>query len=294
MIDTKDLLIFQTVARTGSFSKAAQELCYVQSNITGRIHKLEEQFKTTLFHRHGRGVILTSTGKTLLSYVGQILNLLNESQRMIQDEENTSGSLSIGATDITTAVRIPSIISDFHDHYPDVHLSLKTGYTKKLVDSVLKYEIDGAFITGPIDHPEIFSEVMVDEKVVLIHSFKEQMKSISDLCGKTLLVFGHGCTYRLMLENCLQENGIIPSNKIEFGTIEGMLGCVKAGLGATVVPEIIYQQLKDEKQIFCCPLPEKYSKVQTVFIRRKSVHEFLALKNFLKSAKNVVNKEGRF
>src|SRR5699024_5600005 len=72
-MEIKDLLIFQCVAHHGSISKAANELCYVQSHVTARIKSLESKLETQLFHRHSRGTTLNSEGKKLLSYSQKIL-----------------------------------------------------------------------------------------------------------------------------------------------------------------------------------------------------------------------------
>ncbi len=54
-MESGDLKIFQAVAREGSITKAAQMLNYVQSNVTARVHKLEEDLNIRLFHRTNRG-----------------------------------------------------------------------------------------------------------------------------------------------------------------------------------------------------------------------------------------------
>ena len=77
-MNTKDLLIFQTVANKGSINKAAEELNYVQSNVTSRIQKLEEELNTKLFHRHKRGITLTNEGNALFPYAQKIISLTEE------------------------------------------------------------------------------------------------------------------------------------------------------------------------------------------------------------------------
>ena len=62
-MELKDLEIFQTVAEKGTITEAAKVLNYVQSNVTARIHKLEEELNTVLFNRHRRGMTLTTEGK---------------------------------------------------------------------------------------------------------------------------------------------------------------------------------------------------------------------------------------
>lgn len=63
LMEFKDLEIFQVVAQTGTITEAAKKLSYVQSNITSRIQKLENELNTALFNRHSRGMTLTPEGK---------------------------------------------------------------------------------------------------------------------------------------------------------------------------------------------------------------------------------------
>lgn len=65
-MEISDLKIFQTVAKEGSITEAAQILNYVQSNVTTRIQDLENQLKVPLFRRSNRGMTLTPAGENLL------------------------------------------------------------------------------------------------------------------------------------------------------------------------------------------------------------------------------------
>ncbi len=71
-MEINDLIIFKTVANKGSISKAAQELGYVQPNVTERIKKLEEELETQLLHRSSKGVSLQPSGAILLEYADKM------------------------------------------------------------------------------------------------------------------------------------------------------------------------------------------------------------------------------
>jgi LysR family transcriptional regulator, cell division regulator len=71
-MDSPDLKVFETVARTGSITKAALQLHTVQSNVTARVRLLEHELGVPLFQRHSRGVTLTAAGRELLPYATRI------------------------------------------------------------------------------------------------------------------------------------------------------------------------------------------------------------------------------
>ena len=76
-MESLELRIFREVAQESSISKAAENLNYVQSNITAHIKRLEEELGTILFIRHGKGVTITADGEKLLNYANSILELID-------------------------------------------------------------------------------------------------------------------------------------------------------------------------------------------------------------------------
>ncbi|MBC5638718.1 hypothetical protein H8S33_18260 [Ornithinibacillus sp. BX22] len=73
----------------------------------------------------------------------------------MQANQIPSGSLAIGSMETTTAVRLPYLPTNYHNDYPDVDLTLKTSSTEQNIQAVLQYELDGAFVAGPIGNPEL-------------------------------------------------------------------------------------------------------------------------------------------
>jgi len=72
-MDVADLRIFEAVARLGAINRAATELNTVQSNVTTRIRKLEDDLGAALFDRHSRGVTLTAAGRRLGGTLERVL-----------------------------------------------------------------------------------------------------------------------------------------------------------------------------------------------------------------------------
>jgi DNA-binding transcriptional LysR family regulator len=154
-MESGDLRIFQAVAREGSITKAAQMLNYVQSNVTNRIQYLEVQLKTPLFRRSNRGMTLTPAGENLLGYADKILTLMDEAVKSTQYSDHPAGPLRIGSIETTAVIHLTPLLAEYQSRYPDVNVSLITGVTHALLQKVLDYELDGAFVYGPIDHPDI-------------------------------------------------------------------------------------------------------------------------------------------
>lgn len=274
-MDLQALKIFKSVAELGSISQAAQKLNYAQSNITTRIQQLETSFETTLFFRHHRGVTLTAKGKVLLAYTEKIFRLIDETSKVMKDHQIPRGPLIIGSMETTAAVRLPSLLSKYHHDYPEVELTLKTGPTEENIQGVLRYELDGAFVAGPVEHSHLIQQTVAEEELVLItDTVHPPLSSIKDIQNRTLLVFRSGCSYRAKLEQWLHQEGIVPNKTMEFGTLEALLGCVSAGLGISLLPFSTVEPYVQHEKIRYHSIPSMFSTVETVFIYRKN--EFMS------------------
>jgi LysR family transcriptional regulator, cell division regulator len=281
-VELIDLLTFSAVARTGGITRAAEELNTVQSNVTQRVKALEAEIGTALFERHSRGMTLTGAGRRLLPYAQRMAALSREAVLAAREDGEPKGPLSIGSMETTAAVRLPNLLADFHRRFPAVRLTLRTATTADLVAGVLDGSLDGAFVAGPIAHADLASTVAFREELVLVTA--QHIKSLAELraatleSGPTALVFRTGCTYRQRLEQVLTEFGWPSATRFELGTLDGMIGCVAAGMGVTLLPRAVVGK-NDNVSIHAIGAAQ--SRVETLFITRRAAHEYSAVRGFV-------------
>ncbi|HWL25193.1 MAG TPA: LysR family transcriptional regulator [Ureibacillus sp.] len=278
-MEFKDLEIFQMVAEKGTVSKVAKEFNYVQSNITSRIQKLESELNTPLFNRHRRGMTLTPEGKKLLSYSKQILLLTDEMKKAVQNKNEPTGKLEIGT--VETVYHLPIILSTYIKKYKNVDLSLFTGVTENLEEEVVNHKLDGAFVTESEFHPDLISHEVFQEELVLISDMRDL--TIEKLKNEPFLCFSEGCGYRARLETWYKDQSITPKKVLEFGTLETILRSVAMGLGVSFVPKSAVSHMEQSRLIQCHTLPDKYSKIKTVFIRRADTYLTSTIEKFIET-----------
>ena len=259
--------IFLSVAQNGSISKAAEELHYVQSNVTARIKHLEERLETPLFHRKSKGVVLTTSGHLLLDYAKRIIRLAKEAEATLTDQNEPKGKLLIGSMETTAAIRLPSLLAAYHRTYPQIELNLVTGPSEVSIKRLVDFEVDGALVAGEINQELLVAEKAFDEELVLIAP--SSVTEIGQLKSMTILVFRSGCSYRVQLERWLRYTGNIPYKIMELGTIEGILGCIAAGMGISFLPRSVIEAKNDQKTFSLIPLPEDFSRMTTWFVMRR-------------------------
>jgi DNA-binding transcriptional LysR family regulator len=281
-MDIGSLRIFRAVAAEESVSRAADKLNCVQSNVTARLRQLEDELGALLFYRKKRGMILTPAGKTLLIYADKVIQLMNEAEIAVRETGAVSGSITIGATESAAAVRLPPVLSKYHRDYPEVEITISTGRTEGLIRSVLDYRLDAAFVTGCVEHPEVEQKVFVTEELVMVT--ESCITSIKAVEKPTLLVSSLGCPYRAVLENWLRQSGIMPYKIMEFGTLEGIIGCVSAGMGITVFPKSIIVNLNYLDKVNMLPMPAELANMPITFIRRRDALLTKAMSMFIETA----------
>jgi LysR family transcriptional regulator, cell division regulator len=283
-MDAGDLRVFEAVARLGGMNRAAHELNTVQSNVTSRIRLLEKEVGVPLFKRHSRGVALTNAGERLLPYAMKVAGLLTDAKRAVKDDGRPKGPLRIGSLETTAAYRLPPLISRYGASYPAVDLSLKTATNLGLIEDVLNHELDGAFVCGPLDHPDLNQTVVFHEELVIATAVgRKKFSSTVDNGALKILVKGQGCAYRERLEDMLARRSINIS-RIEFGTLDAIVGCVAAGLGETLLPQSVLAPAVKDKRVEIHRLPPAESKVETLFVTRRDAFVSSALAAFLEIA----------
>jgi DNA-binding transcriptional LysR family regulator len=286
-MDASDLRVFEAVARLGGMSRAASELHTVQSNVTARIRTLEEEVGAALFQRTSRGVVLTAAGRRLLPYAERVARLLVEAWRAVADDGNPKGPLAIGSLETTAGLRLPSMLAAYAEAYPDVDLELATGTTCELVEAVLAYRLEGAFVCGPISHPELKEERTFREELVIVTA--RSVRRLDDALRRSevkIVVFRPGCSYRQRLENILAARGVVGVRCLQFATIEGILACVGADVGLTLLPRAIVAPAMELGRVAVHELAPGDAWVDTVFIRRRDTSVSSSLTAFLELARN--------
>jgi DNA-binding transcriptional LysR family regulator len=281
-MDADDLRVFEAVARLGSMNRAAVELNTVQSNVTGRIRALEAELGVALFHRHARGVSPTEAAQRLLPYARRVQRLLADARRAAQDDGTPAGPLVIGSLETTAAIRLAPLLAAFASAYPEVDLSLRTGTTCELIDEVLGHRIEGAFVCGPVDHPELEADAVFREELVALTA--PGIVRLADLVATgdfRIVVLRAGCSYRLRLEAWLAKRGSVGIRVLEFGTLEAILAFVGAGLGMTLLPRALVENARRIGQVGVHTLPPEDAMVETVFVRRRDGYLSSALDAFL-------------
>jgi DNA-binding transcriptional LysR family regulator len=267
-------------------NKAASELNTVQSNVSSRIRSLEDELGVALFQRSAKGVQVTPAGRRILPFAARLSKLLTDASSAARDDGHPKGVMEIGTLETTLALRLPQLIARFAKAYPEVRPVVRTGTTCSLIQDVLDCKLEGAFVVGPVNHPELHTEVAFREELVLITS--PTMLRIDDVAlveNLKTVVFRLGCSYRQRLDTLLTQLGVLAPEPLEFGSIEAIIACVSAGVGITLLPRGVIADAARAGLVAVHELPAELAHVETVFVRRLDGYFSSALATFLQSVR---------
>jgi len=276
-MDNTALRMFRAVARTGSMAAAAEAVHSVPSNLSARIRKLEDEMGTALFLREPRGMRLTPAGELFLDYAERILALSDEARVAVDELVGQGGVLRLGSMETTAAVRLPPLLAQFTAAHPKVRLTLSTGNSESMTQAVLDRQVDLAFVGGPVRHDRIVGHPVFVEELVL--AVPVGVTSIEQANTRTMLVFRAGCAYRARTEAWLRRRGEPPRQVMDFGTLDGLLGCVAAGMGVSLLPRAVVDRPHLAGQVAALSIADPY--VETWAIAHRDAVPTRAMREFL-------------
>lgn len=234
---------FHAVATEGSFTAAGNALRVGQPTITRQVKDLEEHFGVELFHRRGRRVHLTPTGRSLLEVTRRLFTLETEARGVLDAAGSfRTGRLQIGAMG---PYELTEMLARFHERYPALELSVKFGNSQKLLEGLLDFSADIA-VLAQMEPDEHFYTMLYSKTPLIVfvntdHPWaKKASVRLKDLEGQNLILREPGSTTRRTLEAALARAGVTIKPAMEIGSREAIWWAVVQGLGIGVVSEAAF------------------------------------------------------
>lgn len=245
-MEVRQLQIFRILAEELNFTRTAEKVHTVQSNVTAQIRALEDELGVPLFDRLGRRVALTDAGRNFLPFASQALAAMDHGQRALRTGAEPSGPLRIGAAESQLTYRLPEVMRAFHRRFPHVELIFSQHSTATVALDLEAGKFD-MVIHGdnlPPSSSSLKSCRLRTERILLLSDANHPLASQAtvkpaDLAGLNLLLTEAGCSYREKLDRALALANIRPGNVTEFSSVEALKQCIALGMGLGLLPEIV-------------------------------------------------------
>lgn len=245
-MEMRQLQMFVAVSEELSFTRAAERVHTVQSNVTSQIKNLEEDLGARLFDRFPRRLALTDAGARFLPYAQRVLATLDEGERAVKFGNVPCGPLRIGAPESIVTYRLPPALRVFRQRCPNVELVIRPSIEWPLTELLQSGECDLAIrLVDTIGKKEkaLRWRPLGTEHIVLVTAPCHPLAArkpvrLIDLQGHVLLLTETACPYRRKLERILSANAVKPQTMLEFTSVEAIKQCVLLGMGIALLPEM--------------------------------------------------------
>lgn len=244
-VDVRRLRYFLAVAEELHFGRAAERLHIAQPALSRQIASLEAGIGALLFDRTRSNIHLTAAGEALLPRARDILARVADAARVARRAaEGTVGVIQVGFVGSATFSILPGIFNAYRAHHPDVELVLHAMNTAELRLALIDRSIDVAFARPGIQDPEIVSEVVQREALVVALSENDPLAdqnyiALKDLALRPFILYPRQPRPSFadhILELCRAE-GFAPEVAQETLEIQTALSLVTVGAGVSIVPE---------------------------------------------------------
>jgi DNA-binding transcriptional LysR family regulator len=245
-MELAQLEAFLQVAHHRSFSRAAEALFLTQPSVTARIQSLERELGERLFERSGRSVSLTDAGIAFIPHAQRALTAVQEGADAIDAVRHGEvGSIRIGASSSIGTYMLPSVLQQFRQRRPGVHVNLTTGQTEDVVERLLSGLIHIA-ICRLTQHPEFESIHLYNDELKLVvsanHKFTQAGEvSLADAAREPFLFFDRNSSYHSLVYTMFLRSGVAPESVMESDSMEVIKHMVERGLGVAVLPVVSVQ-----------------------------------------------------
>ncbi|MFC5449204.1 LysR family transcriptional regulator [Paenibacillus aestuarii] len=247
MMELRQLEYFIQICKSGSLTKAKEQLGVTQPTLSQQIRVLEDEYNTLLFNRVGRGVELTEAGRILLNKGNSIMKLLEEARNKICGQNHiTRETLTISCCPSEMEYLAPTFLR-FHQKYPNTQLKIIEAEDVEL--HLQEHRVDIGITSNPIsNHLVVPTHLYRQEMALLLHTshpmadkvsipFRalKQMNSITFLGQYKSLIDMYGLSCGFTLESM-----------IETTSASLLIHWVRQGHGAALLPNSLIRSLNDD------------------------------------------------
>jgi aminoethylphosphonate catabolism LysR family transcriptional regulator len=231
---------FLAVAQAGGFTAAAARLNVSQPTLTAQVRLLEEQYGVELFHRIGRGVKLTGTGRRLLELTGPLAAIESDAIHLLKDAGDLrTGRLTLGAVGPYQAT---DMLSAFGRRFPAMEVQVRFGNSETVLRELLDFRTDVAVLAHFADDPRLFGIPFSRAPVVVFvprgHRFARRKSiRIEQLQDEPMIVREEGSTTRKAVDAALARARVKPRIVMELASREAIREAVAKGIGIGTVSE---------------------------------------------------------
>lgn len=240
-MEIRQLKAFLAIAEAKTFTAGARRVNVTQAAISMQIKQLEDEVGLPLFVRTPRRVIVTEAGEHLMGRARRILREHDSALAEIAELGGVEhGRLRIGSASAEFATQqLPHILQGLREKFPNSELGVTSGTSQILIEKIQHGEIDIAFVSLPVDAPNIQTDLLFSDEIVAIahpgHPLaNERFISAATLAGEKLILGERGGNTRRMVDDFFHAANVRPNIVMELSRQEAINQMVENNLGVGI------------------------------------------------------------
>lgn len=228
------LRAFHTVAREGSFTRAAEALHVTQPAVTLHVQALEETYGLSLFNRARDGATLTGDGAQLFELTTRMFAEEAEIGEFLSGMSALKqGHLNIAADGPHVAL---DLVAEYRRRHPGIDVRMELGNAHETLDAVMNQRVDAGVLANPPDDDRLHVIEVLRQNMVCVMSKAHPWASrgeisLADLAGQPVILRERGSNTRSILEAALKKRKIDIIPVLELGSREAVREACAHGLG---------------------------------------------------------------
>lgn len=297
------------VYKERSFTKAAQNLYISQPSLSARIKKIEEIIGEPLFDRSTTPLQLTEVGKVYIEAAEEITQIEQRVENYINDMAGLkTGNLAVGASTLFAAYVVPSLITQFNQKFPDVHIQLIEGNTAELEEmlgsNALDFVIDNYHYDSILYNKELYCEenillavpkhFAVNEELGMYQLSYKNIKNKNYLNQKypavplgrfadlPFIMLTQGNDTRTRGDRLCRNVGFKPNIVLEFNQQSTAYMASSTQLGATFISDILVSQLPTFENLVYYKLDGEEAKRKVFFYYKTHKYKTRVMEEFVR------------
>ena len=236
----RQLEVFETITRLGSFTRAAEELCVTQPTVSMQIKKLTDAIGLPLFEQIGKKMYLTEAGRELHQACHGIFEHLTQFEMIAADMKGLkAGKLRLAV--VTTAEYFaPRLLGMFCQQYPEIEVSLEVSNRKHILDRLANNMDDLYILDLPPENDEIIVQSFLQNPLVVLASANHPLANkkkitLERIVEEPFIFRENGSGTRIETENFVAKQGLKLKTRMTLGSNEAIKQAILGGLGVSVL-----------------------------------------------------------
>jgi DNA-binding transcriptional LysR family regulator len=299
LFDSRQLLALVTLARAGSFTRAAQELHLTQSAVSHAIKALEEDVGCRLFERSARRVFLTPAGEKFHAHAKRILAGMAGARADLDTLSVWDGGrLRIGASTTACQYILPTVLREFRQSFPNCEISIEPGDHARQMELLADKQVDLAIMLAPAGQKELAFVPLFEDELRLVAAPPHPWVGLrrgggGAIADQTMILYNKASfTFRLVSQYFREEN--MPLERvIELGSMDAIKELVKIGVGVGVLASWVMRAELENGALASFPLGRRRLRRRWGLAYRKGRRLSLAEETFTGLCRTVTENFGQ-